>query len=73
MKDVLIVKKYGHGHLRRESGEEFSVLRCGDLWNLSHRKAGGWDFWVKENVKRLSTLQKYADNNGYNIIIKEEE
>lgn len=70
MKTELIIKN-GIGKAENSNGK-FTVLKIGGLYNLSFaRPSEPWSWWVKENVKRLSTIQRYADNHGYDIEIKE--
>ena len=72
MKELLFDTKIGYGKLNDEKTHtEFTVLRAGGLYNLGLRRYGGCLFFVVENKKRLSTIQKYLDEYNYGITIKE--
>ena len=71
MKTILEVKN-GYGKVTNERGDTFTVLKSEGLWNLSRKlKNENCSYFVKENVKRLSTLQSFADKHCYDIEIKE--
>lgn len=73
MKTILEVKN-GYGKATDERGNTFTVLKSEGLWNLSRKlKNENCSYFVKENVKRLRTLQKFVDNHNYDIEIKEIE
>lgn len=71
MRTILEVKN-GYGKVTNERGNTFTVLKAEGLWNLSRKgKNENVGCFVKENVKQLSTLQRFADNHHYDIEIKE--
>jgi hypothetical protein len=69
---LVVDSKTGFGTCTNNNGIKFTVLRGEGLWNLSkddpNERFSG--FWVKENVARISTLQKFADEHGYDIDIE---
>lgn len=71
----LIINEYGFGKCELKKNDTtvyLTVLRTSPgLYNLSISRNNGFTFWVKENCKRLSTIQKYLDSNDYGITIKE--
>ena len=69
MVTLVVNSETGYGKCTNKNGTELTVLRAGGLWNLS-AKYSGFSFWVKENVKRVSTLQRFADDKGYGIKIE---
>ena len=75
MKEV-IINKYGFGKCALEKNGVtiyLVVLRTPvGYYNLSVSRNDGFTFWVKENCKRLSTIQRYLDSNNYGITLKEE-
>ena len=68
----LTINKNGFGKCVTKDGTTYSVLRVDGLYNLNVGRKGQFDFWVKENAKRLSTIQRFADNHNYGIQIVEE-
>ncbi len=73
MKTILEVKK-GYGKATNKRGDTFIILKADGLYNLSKKgKNENITRYVKENVKRLSTLQRFADKHQYDIEIKEIE
>lgn len=69
--ELIFDKERGNGKCTTEKGDEFFVLQVEGLYNLSITPKNRFSYWAKENVKRLSTIQKYLDNRGYDIQIKE--
>ena len=60
-----LIVKNGYGIVKIE-GHEFVVLKMDGVYSLRHNH-----YWVKNNCKRLSTLQKFINERNYDIIIKE--
>lgn len=58
----------GYGRCKDKNRTEFVVLRADGLYNLGIDEGYGIS-WVKENVKRISTLQKFLDERNYNVKI----
>lgn len=62
---LIVTKGFGRADV---DTRRFTVLRTCGLWSLGFSERGGVH-WLKENVKRVSTLQKFADERGYGIEI----
>ena len=61
--------KNGYGRVK-VGNREYSVSQIDGLWNLRCQDYSGKylvDFYIVENKKRLSTIQKYADKYEINI------
>lgn len=70
---TLILSKTGFGKCVNDNGTTFKVLKTKDgLYNLAIGRKGEFEFWAKEDVKRLSTIQKYLDSHNYNVKVEEE-
>lgn len=61
----------GFGKCTTETGLEISVVRAESLYNLHIKREGSFGYFVVENKKRLSTIQKYMDANKYDVKIVE--
>lgn len=70
MTRLIVSSATGWGKCINKNGTEFTVLRAGGLYNLLVHRKGQFSFWAKENVKRISTLQKLADERAYDIKIE---
>jgi len=70
MTKLIVSSATGFGKCINKNGTELSVVRAEGLWNLGVKHKGEFHFWAKENVKRISTLQKVADERGYDIQIE---
>lgn len=72
MNNTIIINKQGIGQVR--IGDHiYSVLKVNGLYNLRCEDFSGkfkQDWFIVENKKRLSTIQKYA--NEYNLTVIEE-
>ena len=70
MTRLIVSSVSGFGKCVNADGTQFTVLRADGLYNLSMQEKGSFTFWVKENVKRVSTLQRFADDRGFGIQIE---
>ena len=76
MRELYFDKKIGFGKCVTDSGIKLAILRTkgvnGEEYSLNaKRPEDRYDYWIKENVKRISTIQRYLDRNNYNVIIVE--
>ena len=69
---TLSVNRNGFGTVTNEQGTVFTVLKADGMWNLSMGDKCGFTTWIKENVKRLSTIQRFANEHELNLVIVEE-
>lgn len=60
----------GFGKCVTADGTTVCVLKTREFYNLSIQHKGEFSFWAKENVKRISTLQKWLDERGYDVKIE---
>lgn len=71
-RNELIIKnrgRIGTGSCINSDGREFCVIRNAD--NTYSLQADGFR-WIKDGVKKLSTIQRFVDKNNYGILIREE-
>lgn len=68
---LIVVNGYGSADVGER---KYVVVQAGGLWNLGvQHRGGGYMAWAKENVKRISTLQRFADGREYGIQIEMED
>ena len=66
MKEVKI-NEYGYAKIEYEKGKYLSVTKIDGKYNLLHRNYTEKYLiatWIKEDVKRLSTINKYSEKYG---------
>ena len=76
MTELLFNTQTGFGKCEVDRGTYKAYItvlktRRESLYNLSITTKEGFSFWVKENCKRLSTIQRYLDAHNYGVTIKE--
>lgn len=70
MTKLVVSSASGWGNCTDKNSTTFTVVRADRLYNLMVQRKGEFSFWEKENAKRISTLQRYADERGYDIKIE---
>ncbi len=69
-KILLVIKNKGSlsiGKCTTPTGRTFTVIKAGGTYGIKEGLR-----WMKDGVKRLSTIQKFADKCNYGILISEE-
>ena len=67
---LIVSSETGYGKFTNKNGDEFVVLRTDGYYSLGVYRKGGFLSWVKEDVKRISTIQKLVDEREYGFTIE---